>query len=90
VEHYRRAVLTSDTSAEAEAVQVRAWQAMSPEELLRVVDDLSTTARALSLAGLRQRHPDAPEQELIARLAAITLGPDLARRVYPFLDRPDR
>ena len=85
--HERRGVLASDTSAEAEARQVRAWQAMSTAEIARLVDDLSSTARVLTLAGLRERHPAASEQELVARLAEITLGPELARRVYPILTR---
>jgi hypothetical protein len=85
-----RAVLTTDTSAEAEAVQVRAWRAMSPSDILRLVDDLSSTVRTLSLAGLRQRYPDASQPELMARLAEITLGPELARRVYPTQQTSDR
>ena len=84
-EHLGRAVLAGDTSPEAEALQVRAWRAMTAAQIARLVDDLSSTARALSLAGLRERHPDADERELVARLAEITLGPELAHRVYPML-----
>jgi hypothetical protein len=80
-------VLASDTSAEAEALQVKAWRAMTPTQIARLVDDLSSAARALALAGLRERHPAATELELVARLAEITLGPELAGRVYPILAR---
>ena len=80
-----RAVLASDTTAAAEAVQVRAWRAMAPADIARLVNELSSMTRALAMAGLRERYPDAPEPELVARLAEITLGRELAIRVYPFL-----
>jgi hypothetical protein len=85
--HEPRAVLASDTAAHAEALQVRAWRNMTPAQIARLVDDLSSATRALALAGLRERHPDATEPELVARLAAITLGPELAHRIYPTLMR---
>jgi hypothetical protein len=84
-EHERRAVLSGDTDATAEALQVRAWQAMAPDDIARLVDDLSSLARQLALAGLRQRYPDASDVELVARLAVTTLGPELAHRIYPLL-----
>jgi hypothetical protein len=40
-------------------------------------------AHDLALAGVRARYPDAPPREQFLRLAIVTLGPDLARRVYP-------
>ena len=80
-----RAILASDTSAEAEAIQVRAWRAMAPADIARIVDELSSMTRALAMAGLRERYPNASERELVARLAEITLGRDLACRVYPCL-----
>ncbi|MGD1994834.1 MAG: hypothetical protein PVI59_16700 [Anaerolineae bacterium] len=42
---------------------------------------MGQAVRALALAGLRQRHPeDIPAQR--RRLADLTLGPELASRVY--------
>ena len=43
---------------------------------------MSSTVRALSLAGLRARHPEASEAELRRRFADIHLGPKLAAEVY--------
>ena len=37
----------------------------------------------LSLAGIRRRHPQAPERECFLRLAAILLGVDTTRQIYP-------
>ena len=50
--------------------------AAAPSETTRAVRDLS-------LAGIRRRHPNASEHECFLRLAAILLGVDTARRVYP-------
>ena len=80
-----RAILSSDTSAAAEAIQVRAWRSMAPADIARIVDELSSMTRALAMAGLRERYPEASEPELVARLAEVTLGRELACRVYPFL-----
>jgi hypothetical protein len=40
-------------------------------------------ARTLALAGIRERHPGASERECFIRLAALQLGLELTRRVYP-------
>jgi hypothetical protein len=37
----------------------------------------------LSLAGIRHRHPQASERECFLRAAAIRLGVDTVRRIYP-------
>lgn len=85
----RGAVLSRDTDAEAEARQIEAWRRMSSIQIAELITGASRAARALALAGLRARHPAASERELLIRLAALTLGRDLARRVYPELDRLD-
>jgi len=50
---------------------------------LRLVSDTTRAVTNLSLAGIRRRHPQASERECFLRLAAILLGADTARRVYP-------
>jgi hypothetical protein len=50
-----------------------------------VITGACRAVRTLALAGLRTRDPAASERELIARLADLTLGSTLARRVYPEL-----
>ena len=79
--------LSADTTRHAERLQVIAWRALSSLERARLVAGASRTTRAMTFAGLRQRHPGATEPELVARFALLTLGPALARRVYPqFID----
>ena len=83
----RPARLTDDTERTAEDRQIVAWRRLSTIEVAALVAGASKAARALALAGLRSRYPAASPRELVLRLAAITLGPDLARKVYPEIDR---
>ena len=77
------AVLAADTTAAMEQRQVDAWRRLSPLERLRLVSDTTRAVTDLSLAGIRRRHPQASARECFLRLAAILLGVDTARRVYP-------
>jgi hypothetical protein len=81
------AVLSRDTSRDAEQMQIQAWRAMTTVEIAGLVACASRSIRALSLAGIRDRHPGDSEEMIVARYAEITLGRDLARRVYPILQR---
>jgi hypothetical protein len=79
----RRAVLSPDTTADIERRQVESWRRLLPLERLRLVSDATRAVMNLSRAGIRLRHPQASERECFLRLAAILLGVDTARRVYP-------
>jgi hypothetical protein len=82
VENPSRRTLSRDTTPEAEAVQIEIYRRMSPGRKLALVEEANRTARALALAGLRQRHPDAGPEELFRRLMDLTLGEELAAEVY--------
>jgi hypothetical protein len=60
-----------------------------PEERFRAVCGLIRAADAIACAGIRERFPQASEREVFLRLAVRKLGPDLACRVYPELERID-
>ena len=45
-----RATLSADTSAEAEAIQIQRWRAMSPREKATLVTQLCQSADAMALA----------------------------------------
>ena len=85
-----RALLSTDTSRDAERQQIAVWQSLSTVEIAALIDGASRAARTLALAGLRIRHPNASERELVARFAEMTIGPDLARLAYPELDGLER
>ena len=65
-----------------ETLQIRLLRAAPSWHKMEILAGLNEAASALALAGLRQRHPKANEQELHRRLADLLLGEDLARKVY--------
>jgi hypothetical protein len=77
------AVLSADTAADIEQRQVDAWRQLSPAERWRLVSDTTRAVMELSRSGIRRRHPQASERECFLRLAAILLGVDATRRIYP-------
>jgi hypothetical protein len=77
------ALLSEDTAPEAEQVQVDLWRSMSPLQKARLASDLSRGVRELTLVGIRARHPGIGSEEQFLRLAQMTLGTAMTRRVYP-------
>ena len=78
-----RAILSLDTSPDAERRQIEIWRAMSTAEKGELVSRLTIAVQDLALAGIRERHPGATEREVFLRLAVFKLGPELVRKVYP-------
>ncbi len=64
----------SDTSPEIQAIQDEIYRRMTGEERLKLAFELSDTARAFALAGLRQRHPDWTDWELKRELLRYAFG----------------
>jgi hypothetical protein len=79
----RSAILSRDTSADVERLQIEAWRRMSPLEKAGIMSQATNDALTLALSGIRQRHPGASARECFIRLAALQLGPVLVRQVYP-------
>ena len=71
-----------DTDPDALRTISSLYAEMTPEAKLRRVRDLTLAANRLSLAGLRRRHPQASESELLLRLARIRLGEQIVARAY--------
>ena len=76
-------VLSSDTSLEAERIQLELWRRMSPIEKLHAVSESTQAVLQLSLAGIRRRHPEAADEERRMRLAILKLGRELACQAFP-------
>ena len=77
--------LFPDTHPEAEAVLIRLLRQAPSWRKLEMVDQLNQSVKMLALAGLRQRYPNAGEDQLQRRLADLLLGDVLAKMVYgPF------
>ena len=74
--------MPSDTDRDAERVQIELMRQAPPWRKLYLLGQLNQTVKLLALCGLRQRHPQATEEELYRRLADLLLGVELAARVY--------
>jgi hypothetical protein len=74
--------LSRDTDPEAERVLVEIMRALPAWKKLALLDDACATARALALAGLRTRHPDASDDALRRMLMGLLLGEEIAARVW--------
>ena len=82
MEHRHMATQLTDTSADAERVQIEILRSMPSWRKFQLWNDLNMAMRHVALAGLRERFPSATPQELRRRLATILLGVELAARAY--------
>ena len=72
----------SDTTPEADAVQLEILRQMPVWRKLQLMEDLTDMAREVALSSLRRQFPGASEKELQRLLADRLLGPELAAVVY--------
>lgn len=76
----------NDISSTAEAMRLRALQAMTPTRRLGLALGWSQSVRELTRSSLHQQHPELPPQELYRLLAERLLGKELAQKPYgPFI-----
>jgi len=73
---------TSDTSPDAESIQIDLLRKAPTWKRLRVAAEMSETVMLLSRIGVARRNPGATPAELRRLAAEAILGPDLASRVY--------
>ena len=71
-----------DTTAAAQAIQDSLLLRATPAAKIAMVARLSRMVDALSLAGLRARHPNADDQMIRRLRAELRLGRELAGVVY--------
>jgi hypothetical protein len=73
-----RAMIPKDTTAEAWARQIDDLRAMGPQARLRLAATASDEVRVLARAGIRRRHPDWSDLQIVEAFEAMMLGDDLA------------
>jgi len=76
------ATLSRDTSEETERLMLELLRKKSPAERIRMADNLTTWVRERVRRSIQERYPNAGEQELRCRFAAIWLGREWAFRAY--------
>lgn len=73
---------SNDTPLAVEREQFARLRELRPEERLRLGGRLSASLERLVIAELRQRFPDASDDELRRRAGVRRLGRELAVRMY--------
>lgn len=71
-----------DTSPEAERVMIELLRRAPIWRRLQLAESMSRTTRLLTMSGIRQRFPQADEDELRRRFAELYLGPELAVKAF--------
>lgn len=75
--------IAADTSPGAEAVQVEAYRRMGGTGRLQVMFRLNDMTRRAAEAGIRKRHPEYDDSQVLRALARLLHGDDLVRRAWP-------
>jgi hypothetical protein len=80
-------VIPRDTSPAAHAAQLAAYRRMSGAERVALAAQLSEDVRAVTMAGIRARHPAYSDRELWYALQRLILGDELFSRAWPAAPR---
>ena len=67
-------LVANDTTSEAHAVQTAIYQRMSPARRCEIAARMSVTARAIAVAGIRNRHPEYDDEQARMALFRLLLG----------------
>ena len=71
-------VYTTDTSAEAEAVQLDLLRKMTPQQRIEKMCGLSHSVRQMTLQAIRRRHPEYSDADVQLKFIELTYGQALA------------
>ena len=74
--------MISDTHPKIEALQLQLLREAPSWRKANMLGQMFLTMKELAYQGLRQRHPEASENELQRRLASVILGEDIAEQIY--------
>ena len=80
-------IMLRDMSPDAQRVREQVLRRLSGPEKLAVVSDLTSLVHSLARAGIRERMPDATEDEREEAYFSLVLGAELARTVLSYRGR---
>ena len=75
--------LAADPSPEADAFQVEVYRQMGGTERAQVMFRLGEMARQTAAAGIRSRHPDYDDDQVLLAWARLVYGDELVQRAWP-------
>jgi len=78
---------TTDTSTEAEAIQLELLRRMSPEDRIAKMCNLSASLRRMAFDAIRRVHPELNEVAVRLKFIESTYGKELAAEVRNHLQK---
>jgi hypothetical protein len=72
----------NDTDKKAELVYVKLLREAPPWRKAAMIDSLTRACQELAVAGIRMRHPNASEREILMRVASLWLDRNLMVRLF--------
>ena len=70
----------ADTDAATWELMISEWRGMSSAERARMVRALWSASTRMAVIGIRERHPDASDLEVLYRLGVLRMGKDLVKQ----------
>ena len=71
-----------DTSKEAQKIQREALRKLTPNQRIKMVFELTDELYSIIVAGIRARHPEFTEEDVIRERNRILWGDELYKAVY--------
>jgi hypothetical protein len=75
--------IAADTSPDADTVQIQAYRRMGGTGRAQVMFRLGDMARRTATAGIRRRHPEYDDEQVLLAWARLLHGDDLVRSAWP-------
>ena len=72
-----------DTTADAQAEQDAVYRRLSGRQRVAIVFRLNWLVREAALAGIRRRHPDYTENQVLLAWHRLVLGDALVQQAFP-------
>jgi len=75
--------LPADTEWDAHAAQADAYRRLGGSARVGIMFSLTDSVRALSMSGIRRRHPSYTDEQVRMAYARLRLGDALMREIWP-------
>jgi hypothetical protein len=74
---------SADTDSDAHAVHLDVYRRLGGRARVEIMFRLTDSVRALSMSGIRRRHPASTDEQVRMAYARLRLGDALMREIWP-------
>jgi hypothetical protein len=76
-------VIPQDTSKEAAEIQAAVFKDMTVSQRMAITFQLSNNMRSLVIAGIKKRHPEYTDKQIVEAVIKLTVEKELFQKVFP-------